>query len=416
MKRGKKILIVVLLLVVTALLVAFVPLGSSPQLSSEPYSDALLYSGRGSYLVGIRAAATGGETSLELRLWYPAAETERSSKATRYPYEIKMGDPFGTVTFASYKGFAVQDAPADLTQGSYPLVILSPGFSMGSAAYGWLAEHLVSYGFVVLGIEHPDQFGEDLAGLWQGTITRPQDVHVVLDYVDAQVQPGGDFAGLIDNETVAVVGHSLGGYTSLVAGGAQIDTQAFEAVCETAYQTEDPNAWLCDQILPHLAEMAALAGLDAVPETLWPDWSAARVDAIVPLAGDAYLFGESGLAGISVPVLAMGGTLDGDSPYLWGTHPTYEYASSQSKVRIGLTGAEHMIFSGPCERMPTLFRTISDEFCADQFFEREYAHSIVKHYVAAFLLAELAADGAAAGALSPTANALPEIVYDAAGY
>ena len=89
-------------------------------------------------------------------------------------------------------------------------------------------------------------------------------------------------------------------------------------------------------LLPHLAEMAELAGLDAIPEGLWPDWSDPRVDAIVPMAGDAYFFGQTGLAEIDVPVLAIGGTLDSDTPFLWGPQPTYEHASSPTKALSSL--------------------------------------------------------------------------------
>ena len=50
---------------------------------------------------------------------------------------------------------------------------------------------------------------------------------------------------------------------------------------------------------------------------LWPDLSDPRVDAIVPNAEDAFFFGHAGLTEIIVPVLAMGGTSDSDSLYMW---------------------------------------------------------------------------------------------------
>ena len=86
-----------------------------------------------------------------------------------------------------------------------------------------------------------------------------------------------------------------------------------------------------------------------MPEGLWHQaWSDPRIDALVSLAGDAFYFGQDGLAEITVPVMAIGGTRDRDAPYMWGTYPTYEYVSSATKVRIALTDAEHMIFTGPC--------------------------------------------------------------------
>jgi len=260
--------------------------------------------------------------------------------------------------------------------------------------------------------EHLDPENE----LWQAAIIRPQDILNVFAHVDEQVKSGGTFARLIDKDQVAVIGHSYGGYTSLAAAGAQIDTDAFQSHCESAHEVNDPGAWLCDQLLPHIADMASLSGFDTIPEGLWSEWVDPRVDAIVPMAGDAFFFGQTGLAEITIPVMAIGGTLDSDSPYMWGTHPTYEYASSPRKVRVALDGAEHMIFTGPCEKIPWFLNFFSDEFCSDPGWDRIYAHSLIKHFTTAFLLAELKQDTDAAGALSPAAVEFTGVTYDSQGY
>ena len=352
------------------------------------------------------------EVPLGIAMWYPALNGEGRETRTRYAYEMKMGAPLGTVTFATFAGWATRDAPFDLSAGPYPLIILSPGFSIGSSTYAWLAEHLAAYGFVVIAPEHREQLDSELNGLWQATITRPRDILAVLAYVDEQSGPGGTLEGLINADTVAVIGHSYGGYTALVAGGAQIDTGGLVAQCETAYETDDPGVWLCDRLFPHMAEMAEMAGLDSIPEGLWPQaWSDPRVDAIVSLAGDALFFGQDGLAQISVPVMAIGGTLDSDSPYLWGTHPTYEFVSSPTKVRIALIGAEHMIFAGPCEAIPLLLRFVANEFCSDPGWDRNYAHDLTSHFTTAFLLETLQGDQAPHEVLLPDAVRFNGIEY-----
>lgn len=71
-----------------------------------------------------------------------------------------------------------------------------------------------------------------------------------------------------------------------------------------------------------------------------------RVDAVVSMARDAAAFGRDGLAEITVPVMAMGGTADGDSPLRWGTQLSYEYPSSPRKVQITSDGAEHLLPPG----------------------------------------------------------------------
>jgi len=114
--------------------------------------------------------------------------------------------------------------------------------------------------------------------------------------------------------------------------------------------------------------------------------------------------------------MAIGGTADDDSPYTWGTYPTYEHASSPTKVRIALEDAEHMIFAGPCEAIPLLLRFVSGEFCSDRVWDRYEAHDLISHFATAFLLAELKQDPDAATALAPDDVELPGVTYEAQGY
>ena len=378
-------------------------------------SEMPAYAARGLYSVGTSDLSIEGNTPLEVTLWYPALNRDNTEEAITYPYKMKMGDPLGTVSIAKYGGKAIQGAPYDLSAGPYPLVVLSPGFSIGTSSYAWLAEHLASYGFVVLAPEHREHLDPENE-LWRSAIERPQDILAVFDYVDEQVESGGLLEGLIDSDQVAVIGHSYGGYTSLAAGGAQMDTDAFQSYCGSVSDTDEPGAWLCTQLTPHIADMASLANLDAVPDGLWPAWADPRVDAVVSIAGDAFFFGEVGLAAIDVPVMAIGGTHDNDLPFLWSTQPVYEYVSSPKKVKIALDGAEHMIFTGPCEKITWYLKFFSDEFCADSNWDRVYAHNLIRHFTTAFLLSELKQDMAGSGALASDYVDFLKVTYEAQGY
>ena len=408
------IIIGVVLLVFAALygaVVVPIPTGSKAAASD---ADAV-YAATGTHPVGIETTQIEDEAPLDIVIWYPAAADHTATYT--YPVGIKMGTPFDPVTVATYSGNAAASVPYADTTEPYPLVILSPGFVMAATSYGWLAEHLTSYGFVVIAVDHMEQFDNEYNGLWMTPATRPYDILTVLDYVDQQTMPGGKLEMLIDTERVAVMGHSYGGYTTLAVGGAQIDTTAFRQHCADARVTEHDAVWLCDEIEPHLSEMAALAGLDALPDGLWSLPADPRIDVLVPMAGDAYLFGEAGLAEITVPVLAIGGTTDTDTPYVWGTQLTYDNVSSERKVLVGLEGAEHMVFTGNCEAIPLLMRLMSDEFCNNGDWDNRYAaHDIVKHYATAFLLAELVQDTDAAAALTPDADQLLHTTYAAVGY
>lgn len=404
----------IILLVVIGYIGITVPVRASIP-DSELNIEQMPYAMRGNQTVGMQQLVIDDNNALSAVMWYPALNDANQDESITYAYPAKMGENF-MVQFATYEGQAIADAPFDEGENPYPLVILSPGFGMGATAYGWLAEHLASYGFVVIAPEHQEFFDGELNGLWQSVIIRPNDILTVLNYLDMETLPEGMFEGLIDSETVAVVGHSYGGYTTLAAAGAQIDTSYFREHCETARAENHPAAWLCDETEPHLGKMATLAGLDSVPEDLWMLPVDSRIDAIVPIAGDAYFFGATGLAEITAPVMAIGGTADMDSPYDWATQPTFDYVSSTRRILVGLEGAEHMIFTAPCEAIPLLLRVMSGEFCDDGDWNRYDAHYIVKHFATAFLLAELQSDPDALTAIRPDTVSIPEITYEVNGY
>jgi predicted dienelactone hydrolase len=343
-------------------------------------------------------------------LWYPA-EVQAGSGHVAYTYGLKA---FGDAPFAlaTYAGIGTRDAKAERAAGPFPLVVLSPGFAFGTGTYAWLAEHLASHGFVVLAIEHVEEL--DPSALWEATVDRPRDIIAALEHVGVEVSSGA-WSGLVDASRVAVVGHSYGGYTALAAAGARIDTTRLHEICESA-RSDDPIRFQCDALVPHIDDMADAAALESAPDGLWPTWGDVRVDAAIALAGDAVTFGEAGMAEVEVPVMAIGGTADVDSPYAWGTQLAYEAASSTRKAEVGLEGAEHMVFTGPCETSRRILTILREPFCADPAWERAEAHALVRHYATAFLLAELKDDADAARSLAPGANSFRDVRYAATGY
>lgn len=381
-----------------------------------PRSPTPLNYGRaGEYQVGFDRLSIPLNPPMELSMWYPAEPNERLEDPLEYFYEIKFSPPLGTISVATFEGQAVRGATMNFEAAPYPIVLLSPGFSINPEAYAWLAEQLASHGFVVISPDHQERLDPE-DQLWRSAISRPQEAKAVLAYLVQAVSEGGSLARLIDTEEVAVVGHSYGGNTALAAAGARFHTKCFRSLCQSVQGTDEPGAWLCDKLLPHVGEMAELAGLSTVPEGLWPAQAVESVDAIVPIAGDALFYGQPGLAEITVPVLAIGGTDDEDSPFEWGTKPTYQFASSDRKALLGFIDAEHMIFTGPCEHIPVYLRIFSGEFCSDRYWDRTHAHELTKHFVTAFLLAELKDDAGAAGELAKDYSDLTGIDYEVVGY
>ena len=155
--------------------------------------------------------------------------------------------------------------------------------------------------------------------------------------------------------------------------------------------------------------MAARAGLNPMPDSLWPSWGDTRVTAIVPMASDSYLFDQAGLAKITIPMMAVGGTIDTGTPYDWGVKPAYDYASSAQKSLVTIENAEHPIFMNTCNNLPWLTPDLAyySWVCFDPVWDKARGIDLINHFTTAFLLDVLKGDRAAHAALAPESGELP---------
>jgi predicted dienelactone hydrolase len=354
---------------------------------------------------------------IPVTVWYPALNSENAEESTTYSFGAKW-TPAPDIRL-TYHGHALDSANPDTSDAPYPLVIFSHGTAGDPALYAYLLEHLASYGFLIVAPSHSEMLyfdGDTWSDFPIGTVERPHDIVRTIDYAGSLTAPGGVFEGLIDMEHIAVTGHSQGGYTSLAAAGARYDSVGFLQRCEAARAAGDPNAWLCDILIPYETDMAGMAGLASVPTDLWPYWGDRRVDAIITMAGDSYMFDQRGLAEITIPVLALGGTADTGTPYEWGVYPTNQYVSSDQKALVTFENAEHGIFATTCEDGPWMIDAGWYSFCADTVWDKDRAHDLINHFTTAFLLDVLEGDADAHAALAPDAVAFPGITYEAAGF
>jgi predicted dienelactone hydrolase len=98
------------------------------------------------------------------------------------------------------------------------LVVVSHGGGGSSLTYRNLAAHLARTGFAVALLEHPGNSRSDnsLNGTAANLENRPRHIRLAIDAAFADNTVGA----LLSGDRVALIGHSMGGYTSLaVAGG-----------------------------------------------------------------------------------------------------------------------------------------------------------------------------------------------------
>ena len=377
-----------------------------------PASPKLAYADRGPRAVGYRVFTTtdAQHRRLTLRAWYPTSRSAAAPASITYTAPNKFDEQLTPGAVITSEGRAIRNARPRRHGGPYPLVVLSHGYGLSPIVYSSLAEHYASRGFLVLGPEHHETFDGSLTGFWKALVDRPADIRRTIDHAERLNRPRAPFAGLVDLDHVAVVGHSYGGYTTLAAGGARFDFDAYRARC-AALAADDPLTFFCDPVLPHEADMAAPAGLPEVPSGLWPSLGDPRVTAVVSMAGDAYPFDERGLQELTVPVMAMGGTVDDGTPYTWGAKLTYDHAGSDSKSLVGFPGAGHMIFLDTCDHLPWTQESVwRDAFCADAVWD-ERPLDVVAHYTTAFLRDTLDDDPRARAVLAGEQPALTDVEY-----
>jgi len=136
----------------------------------------------------------------QIPLWllYPARSPERIERFGSYPLAVAT------------------DAPIEGER--LPLVVISHGTGSTPWVLPDLAASLARAGFVVALLAHPGNTRRDdgLAGTRANLVNRPRHVQLVIDAAFGEAA----FGGRLSPDGVAVIGHSLGGYTALaIAGG-----------------------------------------------------------------------------------------------------------------------------------------------------------------------------------------------------
>lgn len=144
-----------------------------------------------------------------------------------------LGEAISATDLSAMRTYARRDVrPAP---GRYPLVVLSPGFTVSRYTLTALAEDLASRGYVVASVDHayeslgirtPDgrlltcaacgPISEGQVPESKVTAGRARDVSYVVDRLTGR-QAAWKYAGTIDRRRIAMAGHSIGGASAATA-------------------------------------------------------------------------------------------------------------------------------------------------------------------------------------------------------
>ncbi len=185
--------------------------------------------------------------------WYPAEPGTGAdspyfpglssvSKALVESGEVEAWEAFGLQFIRSQNLLNANPAKSDVP---YPILILSPGNGTNIEFYTSLASEIASQGYIVVGLNHPydvaavklssgdvapydkDQWSLEpnahQAYTEERIKVRTADVLFALDQLESlNLSTNNLFSGMLDLESVAVGGHSLGGITASEACKADV--------------------------------------------------------------------------------------------------------------------------------------------------------------------------------------------------
>jgi predicted dienelactone hydrolase len=342
-----------------------------------------------------RGSAPLADRALSVDLWYPARPRPGAPRAA-YRASFPSEPPAAPASYA-VPGIAVRDAPPSGT--SWPLVIVSHGYSNDPAAMTWLTENLASKGYVVAAIRHDDPPITDRTRFPQPLMRRPLDIAFVARTLQGMLAADH----LVDPARTALVGYSMGGYGVLTAAGA----------------TFDPTGGAVKLVPGGLLQPYARGGalMDAVMVK-----NLRAVVAISPAGGGALAaWGAEGLRMITVPLLLIAGDHDRTVDYKTGARSIFDMASATHRYLLTFKEGGHSIGLGPAPASMQQ-RLWDQDWFEDPVWRKDRINAINAHFITAFLDRYVKGDESRVGYLDvPVAEsdagawpaAAPPLAYDA---
>lgn len=300
------------------------------------------------------------DRDITVEVWYPASDV--ASPGTEYQTVLRDGQTDIILT-----GRAMRDAPpAD--QGPYPLVILSHGYPGNRFLMSHLGENLASKGYVVASIDHPDSTYSDQGAFGSTLYHRPLDQAFVLDAMAGDAHP---LAKITDGSNTALVGYSMGGYGGLIFAGGGLD----EAPLALPYAPPQ------DLLATHLANSETHQSLT--------DPRLKAVIAIGPWGRNRDFWSQTGLSGITIPLMVIAGSVDDISEYP-AIRRIFDETTGTTRHLLTFEGGNHNAAApipAPVESWSPVetLDFIPFEHYADPVWDTLRMNNITQHFVTAFV-------------------------------
>jgi predicted dienelactone hydrolase len=359
-------------------------------LAGDLLPDAPELAPRGAYKVGVRTievvnkgqlnilkVANGTEPiydrTLKLEIWYPAQGTEKGKETVVYESTLgRANDPKRPLIPFTFSGRAIRDAAPQMSEGAFPLVIVSHGYPGSRLLLTYLTENIASKGYVVVAIDHTESTYNDVTGFQSTLLNRPKDILFVLEYIaQAGIGKSSNFlSGLADANNTALIGYSMGGYGVLNVAGAGFSSQLttfFSSMTGGSKAIEIRTA-------THAAYQASI------------DPRIKAVVAFAPWGMERGVWDAEGLKGLKIPTFFVAGSQDDISGYEKGVKAIFTGVINADRYLLTYINARHNVAPNP---PPS--QTLKPELMEDYYHYAEPAwnerriNNINQHFITAFL-------------------------------
>jgi predicted dienelactone hydrolase len=369
-------------------------LSAPPSQAQTPYSvpptDAPQLAKLGQFAVGVKTLSftnldqpdipkmvktlgisTKSDRTLSVEIWYPAV-TVTGDTPERYRAKLPRAKETGNKAEFVHTGIAVRDAkPVEVQR--FPLVLVSHGFGGWGTFMTYLTENLASKGYVVAAIDHQDAGFTDSGGFalsFGSTIVhRARDQQFVLDQL-AALNEDDALARVMDVNTVAVIGYSMGGFGALATAGA-----GYDAASPTFKQI--PAAIMAPQSegMPVYVEAFNKRRDKIKALILIAPWGAQPANRAWTAAS---------LNNIKSPTLLMSGNEDDIIDYKEGVQHLFQTMTASTRHLLVYQQARHNVGGNPAP-LEALNDFSTREYFDEPVWRKDRLNAINQHFVTAFL-------------------------------
>ena len=354
----------------------------------------------GPYDVGVKTITINADSErpLTVDVWFPLDD---AAGAPAHEYTLIPG-------LSDISDNAVDAEPTSMSaDGPFPLVI----YSHGSGGLRYIAsdytEAIASYGYIVASADHTGNTALDdlLCTRTTGPVTALNRVNDIQAMINGMLDPTSTetvgFVANVDPESIAVTGHSVGGFTTFAAVtgyenelGAVAADGRVDAIIPLAPAIGGDRPPIDESTTtttnPDRVDRCANADDPAAPELTAEEIQAARNRKSIT---------DEQLASITVPQMIIVGTDDVSTPVEPNVTRAWEFASSDPFYRVELVAGQHQSFTNACryldllptwpEDLQTLTRPLLEsqaaQGCGDGIMDIQRAQDLTNTFAITFL-------------------------------